>query len=79
MKDEKAEGEELCRQETVYVFTEHSALACSALATVYFFFCRPPQLGCLAESEKNKLDIRDHFKITLLWISSQLYGYKYPA
>jgi len=54
-------------------------LACSALATVYFFFCRPPQLGCLAESEKNKLDIRGHFKVILLWTSSQLYGYKYPA
>lgn len=81
MKDEKSEGEEICRQETVYVFTERSALACSAVATAYFyfFFCRPPQLGCLTESEKNKLDVRDHFKIILLWTSSQLYGYKYPA
>lgn len=79
MKDEKSEGEEICRQETVYVFTERSALACSALATVWFFSCRPPQLGCLAESEKNKFDIRDRSKIILSWTSSQLCGYKYAA
>lgn len=45
MKDEKSEGEEICRQETVYVFTEHSALACSALATVYFFSVDHPNLA----------------------------------
>lgn len=38
MKDEKSEGEEICRQEAVYVFTEHSTLACSALATEYYLF-----------------------------------------
>lgn len=37
MKDEKYDGEQICRQETVYVYTEHSALACSALAAVWVF------------------------------------------
>lgn len=37
MKDEKYDGEQICRQETVYVFTEHSALAFSDLAAVWFF------------------------------------------
>lgn len=71
--------EEICRQETVYALTEHSTLACSASATVVFFSCRPPQLGYLVESEKNKLNFRDHLKIMLLGTSSQLCNNKYPA
>lgn len=37
MEDEKYDGEQICRQKTVNVFTEHPVLACSALATVWIF------------------------------------------
>lgn len=59
--------------------TFNTCLQCFSYRVLSFFFVRPPQLGYLAESERSKWDIRDHIKIILLWTSSQLCGYKYPA
>lgn len=58
--------------------TFNTCLQCFSYSSV-FFSCRPPQLGYLVESEKNKLNFRDHLKIMLLGTSSQLCNNKYPA